>query len=151
MIKLIADRPDINRDTVYNTFFSKLKLLIIMSKSFLNGYPIEKHRHEEIIKTAEEVVKDCVDWKGQGDNFRSMAASKRSIELDHIFFERVRLLAFMAKSFAQGNPVGDHRRMALNKNIDDLCGMLQYVPAQDDYKDTKINKYHSSALLPINP
>ena len=54
----------------------------------------------------------------------------------HIFFERARLLATIAKSFAQGNPVGEHRRMALHKNIDELCRMLQYVPAQDQ-KDTK--------------
>ena len=136
MIRLLSDRPDIKQDQNYNTFFTNLKLLIIMSKAFLNGYPLEEQRLKEIIRTAEDVTKDCVDWKGQGSNFRSIADSKRSIQLDNIFFERVRLLAFMSKSFAQGNPVGDHRRMALNKNIDDLCGMLQYVPAQE-YKDTK--------------
>ena len=136
MIRLLSDRPDIKQDPNYNSFFTSLKLLIIMSKAFLNGYPLEEQRLKEIIRTAEDVTKDCVDWKGQRTNFRSIADSKRSIQLDHIFFERVRLLAFMSKSFAQGNPVGDHRRMALNKNIDDLCGMLQYVPAQE-YKDTK--------------
>ena len=136
MIRLLSDRPDIKQDPNYNTFFTNLKLLIIMSKAFLNGYPLEEQRLKEIIRTTEDVAKDCVDWKGKGTNFRSISDSKRSIQLDHIFFERVRLLAFMSKSFAQGNPVGDHRRMVLNKNIDDLCGMLQYVPAQE-YKDTK--------------
>jgi len=136
MIRLLSDRPDIKQDPNYNTFFTNLKLLIIMSKAFLNGYPLEEQRLKEIIRTAEDVAKDCVDWKGKGTNFRSKAESKGSIQLDHIFFERVRLLAYMSKSFAQGNPVGDHRRMALNKNIDDLCDMLQYVPAQE-YKDTK--------------
>jgi hypothetical protein len=136
MIRLLSDRPDIKQDPNYNTFFTNLKLLIIMSKAFLNDYPLEEQRLKEIIRTAEDVAKDCVDWKGQRANFRSIADSKRSIQLDHIFFERVRLLAIMAKSFAQGNPVGDHRRMTLNRNIDDLCGMLQYVPAQK-YKDTK--------------
>ena len=82
-------------------------------------------------------MKDSVDWKGQRDNFRSNSEYKNVLHLDHIFFERVKLLAVMAKSLAQGNPMGHHRQMALNKNIDDLCDMLQYVPAQD-YKDTKI-------------
>ena len=136
MIRLLSDRPDIKQDPNYNTFITNLKLLIIMSKAFLNGYPLEEQRIKEIIRTAEDVTKDCVDWKGQRTNFRSIVDSKKSIQLDHIFFERVRLLAFMSKSFAQGNPVGDHRRMALNKNIDDLCSMLQYVPAQE-YEDTK--------------
>ena len=108
-----------------------------MSKAFLSGHPIEEQRLKEIIQTAEEVVKDCVDWKGQRDNFRSNSEDKNALNLDHIFFERVKLLAIMAKSLAQGNPMGDHRRMVLNKNIDDLCGMLKYVPAQD-YIDLNI-------------
>ncbi len=139
MIRLLTDRPDIKRDPDYNTFFTNLKLLIIMSKAFLNGYALEEQRLKEIIRTSEDVAKDCVDWKGQKTNFRSIADSKRSLQLDHIFFERARLLATMSKSFAQGNPVGDHRRMALNKNIDDLCSMLQYVPTQNyqDSEDTK--------------
>lgn len=137
MKRLITDRTDIKQDDLYNSFFTKLKLLIILSKAFLHGYPIEEQRLKETIKIAEEVVKGCIDWKGQKDNFRTLAAQKKSIELNHVFYERVKLLAYMAKSFAQGNPVGDHRRMALNKNIDDLCGMLQYVPGKD-YKDLKI-------------
>jgi hypothetical protein len=139
MIRLLSDRPDIKQDTDYNTFFTNIKLLIIMSKAFLNSYPLEEQRLKEIIRTAEDVAKDCVDWKGQRTNFRSISDSKKTIQLDHIFFERARLLATMSKSFAQGNPVGDNRRMALNKNIDDLCSILQYVPAQNhqDNRDTK--------------
>jgi hypothetical protein len=137
MMRLISDRPDIKQNKTYSAFFSKLKHLIIMSKAFLNGHPIEEQRLKEIIQTAEEVVKDSVDWKGQRDNFRSNSEYKNVLHLDHIFFERVKLLAIMAKSLAQGNPMGDHRRMVLNKNIDDLCGMLKYAPAQD-YIDAKI-------------
>jgi hypothetical protein len=137
MMRLILDRSDVKKDPTYDTFFSKLKHLIIMSKAFLHEYHLEEQRLKEIIRTAEDVVKDCVDWKGQGNNFRSKAASKGLIQLEQIFYERVKLLAVMTKSFAQGNPMGHHRQMALNKNIDDLCDMLQYVPAQD-YENTKI-------------
>lgn len=137
MMRLISDRPDIKQNKAYDTFFSKLKHLIIVSKAFLSGHPIEEQRLKEIIQIAEEVVKDCVDWKGERDNFRSNSEYKNALHLDHIFFERVKLLAIMAKSLAQGNPMGDHRRMVLNKNIDDLCGMLKYVPAQD-YMDSNI-------------
>jgi hypothetical protein len=136
MIRLLSDRVDIKQDGDYNTFFTKLKLLIIMSKAFLNGYPLEKQRLQEILHTAEDVAKDCVDWAGRRTNFRSIADTKKSMQLDHVFFERARLLATIAKSFAQGNPVGEHRRMALHRNIDELCRMLQYVPVQAQ-KDTK--------------
>jgi len=136
MIRLVSDRQDIKQDGDYNTFFTKLKLLIIMSKAFLNGYPLEKQRLDEIIRTAEEVAQDCVDWAGRRTNFRSIADTKKSLQLDYIFFERARLLATIAKSFAQGDPVGEHRRMALHRNIDELCRVLQYVPMQAE-KDTK--------------
>ena len=66
----------------------------------------------------------------------------RFIGLNHVFYERVKLLAYMAKSFAQGNLVGDHRRMALNRNLDDLCGMLQYVP-EKDYKNRESKTYEN--------
>jgi len=136
MIRLLSDRQDIKQDTDYNTFFTKLKLLIIMSKAFLNGYPLEEQRLKEIIRTAEAVANDCVDWAGRETNFRSIADTKKPIQLDYIFFERARLLATIAKSFAQGNPVGEHRRMTLHRNIDELCRMLQYVPAKEQ-NDTK--------------
>jgi hypothetical protein len=136
MIRLLSDRPDIKQDKDYNTFFTNLKLLIIMSKAFLNGYPLEEQRLKEIIRTAETVAKDCVDWAGRETNFRSIADTKKSIQLDYIFFERARLLATIAKSFAQGIPAGEHRRMALRRNIDELCRMLQYVPVKGQ-KDTK--------------
>jgi hypothetical protein len=136
MIRLVSDRQDIKQDGDYNTFFTKLKLLIIMSKAFLNGYPLEEQRLKEITRTAEEVAKDCVDWAGRKTNFRSIANTKNSIQLDYIFFERARLLATIAKSFANGNPVGEHRRMALRRNIDELCRILQYVPVQAQ-KDSK--------------
>jgi hypothetical protein len=136
MIRLLSDRRDIKQDGDYNTFFTKLKLLIIMSKAFLNGYPLDEQRLNEIMRTAEAVAKDCVDWAGQRINFRSIADTKKSMQLDHIFFERARLLATIAKSFAKGNPVGEHRRMVLRRNIDELCRMLQYVPVPAQ-KDTK--------------
>ena len=142
MMRMILDHTDIKKDPIYNTFFSMLRQLIIMSKAFLHGHPIEEQRLKEIIRTAEDVVKDYVDWKGQKDNFRSAAERMRFIGLNHVFYERVKLLAYMAKSFAQGNPVGDHRRMALKKNLDDLCDMLQYVPEQD-YKNRESKTYEN--------
>ena len=134
MIRLISDRRDIKLDADYNTFFTKLKLLIIMSKAFLNGYPLEEQRLKEIVQTAEDVAKDCVDWAGRRPNFRAIADTKKSMQLDYIFFERARLLATIAKSFAKGNPFGEHRRMALQRNIDELCRMLEYVPVQGQNK-----------------
>lgn len=138
MIRLITDRKDIKEKEHLNDFFSRLKLLIIMSKAFLGNYPLEKHRLEEIVKAAEQVIKDCVEWKGRYNNFRSDMQSEDIIKLDHIFFQRVKLLSTMAKSFAQGNPMGQYRRIALKENIHQLCESLRYTPQEVDPNKSRV-------------
>jgi hypothetical protein len=137
MIRLISDSRDFKEKEYLHSFFTQIKMLIIMSKAFLGGYQLEPNRLKEIISSAEHVIKGCVEWKGRLQNFRSIAESEDIFKFDHIFYQRVKLLATMAKSFAQGNPMGHYRKMALENNINDLCEMLKYVPKKSDYE--KIN------------
>ena len=121
-----------------NIFFSRLKLLIIMGKAFLENYPMGEYRMRAIIRNAEEVARDCVDWNGYFQNFRASTESGTMIALDHIFFQRVKLLAIMTKSFAENNPMGQHRRMAVRNNIDYLCETLEYAPTQEEIEMLKV-------------
>ena len=73
MIRLISDRKDFKEKEYLHDFFSRIKILIIMSKAFLGGYPLDPKRLEEIIDAADRAIKDCVEWKGRVQNFRSMA------------------------------------------------------------------------------
>ena len=138
MIRLISDRQDIKEKPHLNDFFSRLKLLIIMSKAFLGNYPLDKHRLAEIANAAEQVIKDCVEWKGRYNNFRSDVRSEDIIKMDHIFFQRVKLLSTMAKSFAQGNSMGHYRRLALEQNIRELCESLRYTPQEVDPNKSRV-------------
>ena len=137
MIRLISDSRDFKEKEYLHSFFTRIKMLIIMSKAFLGGYPLEPNRLKEITSSAEHVIQGCVEWKGHRQNFRSMAESEDAFKFDHIFYQRVKLLATMAKSFAEGNPMGHYRKMALENNINDLCEMLKYVPQKSDFE--KIN------------
>jgi len=121
-----------------NIFFSRLKLLIIMGKAFMENYPMGEYRMRAIIRNAEEVARDCVDWNGYYQNFRASTASGTMIALDHIFFQRVKLLAIMTKSFAENNPMGQHRRMAVRNNIDYLCETLGYTPSEKEIEMLKV-------------
>ena len=131
MIRLISDRDDIKEKPHLNDFFSKIKLLIIMSKAMMSSYPLEEHRLDEIIEAAESIIRDCVDWQGRCSNFRHLVRTESTVNMDDAFFQRAKLLAVMAKSFAQGNPMGLYRLRALMRNIDELCEMLRYVPLKD--------------------
>ena len=121
-----------------NIFFSRLKLLIILGKAFLENCPMGEYRKRAIIRNAEEVARDCVDWNGYFQTFRASTESGRMIALDHIFFQRVKLLAIMTKSFAENNPMGQHRRMAVRNNIDYLCETLGYAPSQAEIEMLKV-------------
>ena len=122
----------------HNIFFSRLRLLIIMGKAFLENYPLGEYRLKAAIRNADEVARDCVDWNGYFNNFRASTESGRLIEMDHIFFQRVKLLAIMIKSFAQSNPIGQHRKMAIRNNIDYICETLGYVPRVEDIEMLKV-------------
>ena len=138
MIRLISDRKDFKEKEYLDNFFTRLKMLIIMSKAFLKGYQLESNRLNEITADAEQIIKDCVEWQGRVQNFRSMAESDDKFIFNHIFFQRVKLLATMAKSFSQGNPMGHYRKMALENNILDLCEMLKFIPQKADYKNMNV-------------
>ena len=138
MIRLISDSREFKEKEYLHNFFTQIKMLIIMSKAFLGGYTLEPNRLAEITSAAEHVIKGCVEWKGLVQNFRAMAASENTFTFDHIFYQRVKLLATMAKSFAEGNPMGHYRKMALENNIKDLCEMMKYVPQKSDYEKVNI-------------
>jgi hypothetical protein len=122
----------------HHVFLSRLQLLIIMAKAYLENYPLGENRLKAMIRNADIVSRDCVDWNGYYNNFRSSTESKRILETDHIFYQRVKLLAIMTKSFATGNPVGQHRRMAIRNNIEYICEALQYNPEEENFRLLKV-------------
>ncbi|MCG6911178.1 MAG: hypothetical protein LJE94_13780 [Deltaproteobacteria bacterium] len=138
MIKLGATSRNSKMPDRRNLFFSRLKLLIIMAKAFLENYPMGEYRMQAVIRNADEIAKDCVDWNGYFQNFRASTESGRLLALDHIFFQRVKLLAIMTKSFAENNPMGQHRRMAVGNNIDYLCETLGYAPTVEEIEMLKV-------------
>jgi hypothetical protein len=133
-----AARQNMKNIQHHDVFLSRLRLLIIMAKAFTEGYPMGEYRLKTIVRNAETVARDCVDWNGYYDNFRSSPESNRLLEVDHIFYQRVKLLAVMAKSFAEGSPVGQHRRMAIQSNIAYICEALQFIPEEENLRLLKV-------------
>ena len=138
MKRIGAARQDMKKIQHHHVFLSRLRLLFIMAKAFTGDYPLGELRLRAIARNAETVVRDCVDWNGYDNNFRSSPESNKLLEVDHIFYQRVKLLAIMAKSFAEGSPVGQHRRMAIQNNIDYICEALQFVPEEEKLQLLKV-------------
>jgi len=138
MKRIGVPRQSMKQVQHHHVFLSRLRLLVIMAKAFTGNYPMGKHRLKAIARNAETVARDCVDWHGYHNNFRSNPESSKLLEVDHIFYQRVKLLAIMAKSFAQGSPVGQHRRMAIRNNIDYICEALQFIPEEENLQLLKV-------------
>lgn len=108
-------------------FISRLKLLIIMSKAYLEGYPLGTQRAQAVIDNARAVSREITDWfGGEFVNFRSENEQHQGDPMDYYFFQRVKLLTVMAKGFAEGNPMGEFRKKAMAENLEHICNTLTF-------------------------
>jgi hypothetical protein len=110
---------------------SRLKLLIIMAKAYLQDASLGKYSLRSIIRNAGHVSYFLSDWSTHLNNMESSRNSKINFGTDHIFYQRIKLLSIMLKSIAQGNPLGIHRKTALKSNVDYIAEILpQLQPVQ---------------------
>jgi hypothetical protein len=129
------DMRDMNHD---DTFLGRVKLLVVMLKTFLGDYPLGGYRQKAILKNAEAVHIVCKDWNRYIIQIRSTAEGKEGLAFDHILHQRISLLATMAKSFVQGNPMGYHRKRVMRANMEYVCDALRFNPQAEDIKLLKV-------------
>ena len=60
MIRLGAEPSKMREIELDDVFLSRLQLLIIMSKAYLSGYPLGRHRIKSILENAHHVKVDAV-------------------------------------------------------------------------------------------
>jgi hypothetical protein len=107
-------------------FICRLKLLIIMTRTYLEGYPLGTKRKAALISNADYIAAESVDLE-QLVPVRSKQKAKGEMNFDHVFFQRVKLLASMAKAIGGDQPMGEHRRAALADNVDMICDALKFT------------------------
>jgi hypothetical protein len=109
-------------------FLARLKLLIVMGKAFINGYPLGEHRRLAMLENASHIEAETLDLGGLVSDPPYLNATVESgeVEFDHVFFQRVKLLAVMIKSVAKGFPMGEHRKNAMQENLDIICQMVTF-------------------------
>ena len=126
MLRLGANPLNMKEMDLDDIFTSRLQLLIIMAKAYLNEYPLGKYRARAVIENAnhveieaEELGIDLRRMQGKGDMTPEHYA-------DHAFYQRVQLLARMAKAFAKGNPGDPYRKEALKRNLEHICNQIAF-------------------------
>ena len=107
-------------------FISRLQLMIVMAKAFLKDYHLEGYRAAAVRHNAARLAETPSGWQSYKAHFSNTVSETTPLHLDHILFQRIRLLLVMAVSFAEGNPMGPSRKRALKNNIDYIAESLNF-------------------------
>jgi len=106
---------------------SRLRLLIIMAKAYLQDTSLGNYSLRSIIRNTRHVSCFLSDWNTHLAHIESKRKSRINFDIDHIFYQRIKLLSIMVKSLARGNPLGIHRKTALKSNVDYISEILPYL------------------------
>ena len=128
MEKYGPNAKDMREINHYDTFRSRVKLLVIVLKEFLGDYTLQGIRRDAMARNAGEVAKICEDWNQCSNRVVSTSGSNKGFELDHILYHRIILLSMIAKSVALGNSVGHFRKKVIRDNISYIVDALQLNP-----------------------
>ncbi len=102
---------------------SRLKLLLIMAKAYLIGYPLGDFRKNAIVQNARYIFYQALlrADSPKGVSSDKQAPSDQTIKPhDLLFLHRVQLLAVMLNAFVEGKAKGTFRKKAMAGNIDHL-------------------------------
>ena len=131
MIKLGPASVEMRAMSEDDVFSSRLKLLIIMAKSYLREYPLGSYRKKAIIENANHIfyhslhiVNESSILKDKGFEPPADIVYRGKTSEEHLFHQRVQLLAVMAKALAEDRLRGHFRKKALTDNLNKICEAL---------------------------
>lgn len=116
MLRLGAMPDSASEMDLDHIFISRLKLLMVMARTYLRRYPLGSVRKSALVKTADYITAESIDLE-QLIPLRNERPAKDGMSFDHVFFQRVKLLASMANAIGNDCPMGEHREAALRDNL----------------------------------
>jgi len=126
MLRFGANPLNMKEMDLDDIFTSRLQLLIIMAKAYLNEYPLGKYRARAVIENAEHVQLEAEELGRELRRMQGDVEMTPEHYAGHAFYQRVQLLARMAKAFARGNPGDPYRKEALRRNLDHICSQIAF-------------------------
>jgi hypothetical protein len=133
MLRLGSSEAHTREMDLDDIFLARLKLLIVMGKAFLNGCPLGEHRRQAMLENARHIETESIDLGGLVSDppYLDPGPATGAMEFDHVFYQRVKLLAVMIKAVAKGFPMGDHRKTAMQENLDIISQVLTFNNAAE--------------------
>lgn len=137
MLRLGSPPSESREMDLDDIFLSRLKLMIIMAKSYLSGCPLGEYRRRAMLENARYIETESIDL-GDFISGSPNPGNPGEIEFDHVFYQRVKLLAVMVKAAAKGFPMGEHRKEAMQENLDSICRTLMFNSQPEDMAFLKV-------------
>jgi len=107
-------------------FLSRLQLLVIMAKAYLNQYPLGEYRQRSILENAALVQIDAAGLAEEASARETDEPDSGSLDYDPVFYQRIKLLTVMAEAFAKGHALEDHKQEALAHNLESICEAITF-------------------------
>ena len=137
MLRLGAPPNAMREMDINDIFISRLQLLLIMVKAYLNDYPLGSYRLEALTENARHLQLEAEEL---GRPVRYLPAEipfALSTGEGKEFFQRVKVLAQMAQALAEGRSGEHFRRQALKKNLNFICDQITFTRQIDDIEFLK--------------
>jgi hypothetical protein len=125
MLRLGAMPEKASEMDLDHIFISRLKLLIVMARTYLRRYPLGAVRKSVLVKNADYITAESIDLE-QLISIRNKQPAKDGMDFDHVFYQRVKLLASMVNAIGNDCPMGEHREAALRDNLEMISGSLKF-------------------------
>ena len=138
MIRLGAEPSSMREIELDDIFLSRLQLLIIMSKAYLNGFPLGRHRINAILENAKHIKTDAEGLEEDLQMFGDEGAYGNTLVFDNAFYQRVKLLSVMAEAIAKGHDLEHHKKEALEKNLNAVCETITFNKQVSDIQFLKV-------------
>ena len=138
MIRIGAEPSKMREIELDDVFLSRLQLLIVMSKAYLSGYPLGRHRINCILENANHVKLEAVGLEEDLEWFKDDTSFNDTLGFDSAFYQRVKLLAVMAEAIAKGHDLDDHKKEALEKNLNAVCESITFTKQVSDMQFLKV-------------
>ncbi|OQY05665.1 MAG: hypothetical protein B6I22_07105 [Desulfobacteraceae bacterium 4572_123] len=134
MIRLGSIPPDMHEMFIDDIFLARLKLLIVMGKAYLHGYPLGHYRHKAITSNALLIKSEAIDLGNLDTRDSAHFPTQKISDSEKMFYENVKALAEMALDFRPGEDTGMSKRKKLNSVLDNICESITF---EDRLKDRK--------------
>ncbi len=123
----LGSKPEHMREMeLDDIFLSRLQLLVIMAKAYLNQYPLGEFRQRSILENAALVQ---IDAEGQAEEISAREkddSDSQTMNFEPVFYQRIKLLTVMAEAFAKGHSLENHKREALEYNLESICEVITF-------------------------